>query len=231
MSAGDAERALALRQLARAYRVARRAGRKAWSTAYELLPPTRTGVRIRARQYPPPPSAFAAFGDGSWIVPPARVIGAGRMVIGSGVIVMDHAALVVGPEGNLVVGDGVRLTRFNTITCAIGVEIGDNVASSDSATIIDTWVSPLAGWSGLEPPSPPAPVVIEDGAYLGMNSIVGPGVRVGTGAFVGEGAVVTDDVPPFTVVYGNPARVTRRLDPATREWEGPLLPTAADMRR
>jgi len=45
-----------------------------------------------------------------------------------------------------------------------------------------------------------------------MRAIVLAGVTIGAGAIVGAGAVVYDDVPPFTVVLGNPARVVRRLD-------------------
>jgi len=50
-------------------------------------------------------------------------------------------------------------------------------------------------------------VVIEYGAYIGVNAIVLPSVRVGRCAIVGAGAVVTKDVPPYAIVGGNPARV------------------------
>jgi maltose O-acetyltransferase len=58
-----------------------------------------------------------------------------------------------------------------------------------------------------------APVVIEDDVWLGTNAVVLPGVRVGRGAVVGAGAVVTEDVAPFTVVAGVPARLIRALTP------------------
>lgn len=48
---------------------------------------------------------------------------------------------------------------------------------------------------------------IEAGAQIGVNATLVPGVRIGAGAIVGSGAVVTRDVPPGAVVYGNPARV------------------------
>ncbi|KTD25427.1 chloramphenicol acetyltransferase [Legionella lansingensis] len=50
-------------------------------------------------------------------------------------------------------------------------------------------------------------VVIEYGAYIGVNAIVLPSVRIGRCAIVGAGAVVTKDVPPYAIVGGNPARV------------------------
>jgi bifunctional UDP-N-acetylglucosamine pyrophosphorylase / glucosamine-1-phosphate N-acetyltransferase len=53
---------------------------------------------------------------------------------------------------------------------------------------------------------------IEDGAYIGSDSMLVAPVRIGRGAITGAGAVVTRDVPPRTVVVGVPARVTRVLD-------------------
>lgn len=59
-----------------------------------------------------------------------------------------------------------------------------------------------------------APVVIEDGAWIGAGATVLQGVRVGKGAVVAAGSVVTHDVPPGTVVAGVPARKVRdRLSP------------------
>lgn len=50
------------------------------------------------------------------------------------------------------------------------------------------------------------PVLIEDDVWLGANAIVLAGVTVGRGAVVGAGAVVTEDVPPYAIVVGVPAR-------------------------
>src|SRR5215211_4441106 len=54
-------------------------------------------------------------------------------------------------------------------------------------------------------------IAIEDGAWIGAGAIILDGVRVGCNAVVGAGAVVTRDVPPYTLVAGNPARVVRDL--------------------
>lgn len=54
-----------------------------------------------------------------------------------------------------------------------------------------------------------APVVIEDGAWLGHNVTVTAGVSIGRGAVIAAGAVVTRDVPPYSLAVGIPARVAK----------------------
>jgi maltose O-acetyltransferase len=56
----------------------------------------------------------------------------------------------------------------------------------------------------------PARVVIEDGVWIGARVIILPGVTIGTGSVIGAGSVVTRDVPPLSVVVGNPGRVVRK---------------------
>ncbi len=53
------------------------------------------------------------------------------------------------------------------------------------------------------------PIIIEDNASIGMRSIIMPGVTIGRGAVVAAGAVVTKDVPPYTIVAGNPAKIIK----------------------
>lgn len=51
--------------------------------------------------------------------------------------------------------------------------------------------------------------VIGDNCFIGGRSIILPGVKIGNNCVIGSGAVVTKDVPPFSVVAGNPARIIR----------------------
>ncbi len=56
-----------------------------------------------------------------------------------------------------------------------------------------------------------APITIEANVWIGAAATVVPGVTIGTGSVVAAGSVVTRDVPPATLVAGNPARVVREL--------------------
>jgi UDP-2-acetamido-3-amino-2,3-dideoxy-glucuronate N-acetyltransferase len=56
------------------------------------------------------------------------------------------------------------------------------------------------------------PTIVKCRASIGSNATILAGVTIGEGAIVGAGSVVTKDVPPFTIVAGNPAKVLRKVD-------------------
>lgn len=90
------------------------------------------------------------------------------------------------------------------------ISIGDDVQFGPNVQLL-TPTHPLDAdlrrqkWEAAEP------ITIGDNAWIGAGAIVLAGVSVGENAIVGAGAVVTRDVPPNTVVVGNPARVSRSL--------------------
>lgn len=51
--------------------------------------------------------------------------------------------------------------------------------------------------------------IIKDGAWIGIRAIIMPGVKVGEGAIIAAGAIVTKDVPPYSIVGGNPAQIIK----------------------
>lgn len=56
------------------------------------------------------------------------------------------------------------------------------------------------------------PIIIEDKVWIGINSTILTGVKIGYGSIVGAQSVVTHDVPPMTVVAGNPARIIKKIE-------------------
>jgi len=63
------------------------------------------------------------------------------------------------------------------------------------------------------------PTIIEEEAHIGANSVVVAGVTIGRRSQVGAGSVVTKDVPPFSVAVGNPARIIKRYNEISGQWE------------
>jgi len=120
-------------------------------------------------------------------------------VIGAGCNICDHTYI----DRDVIIGDRV--------TIKAGVYVIDGMRVAD-----DVFIGPLASFTNDRFPRSRQPfhcerIVIERGASIGAGAIFLPGVTVGTGAMVGAGSVVTRDVPPFTVVVGNPARVIREV--------------------
>jgi len=96
-----------------------------------------------------------------------------------------------------------------TLVAADRITIGDRVLVGGNASIVDFDFHPLTPEGRAEAinAGAAAPIVIEDDVFAGMEALILKGVTIGQGAVVGAGAIVTQDVPPRTVVAGNPAEV------------------------
>lgn len=107
------------------------------------------------------------------------------------------------PE-RIVLGDGVVIGVNVVLGGAGGITLGNHVRISRDV-ILET-----AGldFVGREPPYShvAAPIVIEDGVWIGARAMVLGNVTVGRGAVIAAGAIVTKDVPPGAVVAGIPAK-------------------------
>ena len=64
-----------------------------------------------------------------------------------------------------------------------------------------------------------APIIVEDEAWIGANSVITAGVTVGRHSIVAGGSVVTKNVPPYSIVGGNPAKLLKQYNTETKKWE------------
>lgn len=111
----------------------------------------------------------------------------------------------------IVIGDDVGMSG-SSISAHRSVSIGNHVLIGSGVLITDSDAHPLdADKRRLGGNGAVAPVVIEDDAFIGARAIILKGVTVGRGAIVGAGSVVVRNVPPYSVVAGNPAVVVRQL--------------------
>ena len=132
---------------------------------------------------------FAEAGEGCYIEPPFRANWGGK-----------HVRL-----GNYV------YANFNLTLVDDGyIDIGDNVMFAPNVTVITAThpVLPALREKGLQFN---VDVKICNNVWIGAGAIIMPGITVGENSVVGAGSVVTKDVPPNTVVVGNPARVLREI--------------------
>jgi acetyltransferase-like isoleucine patch superfamily enzyme len=151
-------------------------------------------------------------GEGSRTTGRPRIQNAGKMRFGSGIHVRStsvRAELVSGPAGELIVGNRCSLNGCSIAALRL-IQIGDRVRIGPGSFIIDSAFHDIHSRARIPEPKP---VIIEDDAWIANRCIILPGVRIGKAAVVGSGAVVTRDVPPFTIVGGNPAKKIGEVDP------------------
>ncbi len=133
-------------------------------------------------------------------------------------------------EGQISIGSRTFIGGGQFI-CIDSIKIGDDVMFSWGCTVADNnshshiWnqrKNDVAQWkNGLDENRigkykdwtnvKRGKIVVRDKAWIGFNSIILKGVTIGEGAIVGAGSVVTKDVPDWTIVAGNPARIIRTI--------------------
>ena len=101
----------------------------------------------------------------------------------------------------------------HTFICE-GVTIEDNVFVGHSVTFINDTYPRATSESGnlqTEDDWKVEPILVKHGASIGSSATILANVTIGENAIIGAGSVVTRDVPPKTIVAGNPARVIREI--------------------
>jgi maltose O-acetyltransferase len=112
---------------------------------------------------------------------------------------------------NVHVGDGF-FANFDCVVLDVRrVEFGENCLLGPGVHVY-TPTHPLDAEERAGGLESGRPVAVGDDVWIGGRAVLDPGVTVGDRAVVASGAVVTGDVPPDTVVRGNPAEVVRELD-------------------
>jgi len=148
-------------------------------------------------------------------------------VLGDACGAYDRATLVVGPQGQVMVGPYTVLNGVYLV-CSERISIGAHCLLAWGAVLTDAWdpasvpvsarraalrasaADPLRPFPAA---GPPRPVTVQDNVWVGFDSVILPGVTLGRGCVIGCKTVVDADVPPYAVVVGSPARILRYLEP------------------
>ncbi|WP_119302413.1 WxcM-like domain-containing protein [Dongia deserti] len=131
-------------------------------------------------------------GEGTRIWAFAHVLPGAR--IGKNCNVCDHVFI----ENDVIIGDDVTIK--SGVQLWDGVRLGNSVFVGPNATFANDKFPRSKRY-----PTRLLNTVVEDGASIGANATILPGIQIGSGAMVGAGAVVTKSVPPNALVVGNPA--------------------------
>ena len=90
-----------------------------------------------------------------------------------------------------------------------GIKIGDNLRMAANVGLI----SANHALDNYELWESPGPIEIGNNVWIGMNTVVMPGVKIGNNVIIGSGSVVTKDVPDNTIAFGNPCKVYKKKPP------------------
>ena len=185
-------------------------------------------LRMRIRKYvllPFRKRQFYRFGKGSLINRPILIFGGKSISIGDDVHIRDNARIEVVPGYSsnvpkLSIGNRVGIEEGIHLTCADSVVFEDDVTILSYCMITDInhsyqEIGIRCGEQQLEV----KPVRIKQYAVIGSGVSVMPGVTVGNNAIIGTNAVVTQDIPDYSVAAGIPAKVIRKYNFDSRNWE------------
>ena len=121
----------------------------------------------------------------------------------------------------IIIGDNCWIGIRNSFACINSIEIGNDVLFAGYVHLTDH----SHGYEDKDKPITGQPliskggIVIEDQCWLGFGCEILSGVHIGKHSIVAARAVVTKDVPPYSIVAGNPAKIIKQYNFETKQWE------------
>jgi len=169
---------------------------------------------------------FQFFGQKSRIDSPLRIDGKKYIEIGKNVLIQYKTwlacfPLLTGEEKPILkIGNHTSIGHFNHICATKSIVIENYVLTADKVYISDN----LHSYENPTIPIIQQPikqiktVVIGEGSWIGENVAI-MGASIGKNCVIGANAVVTKDIPDYSVAVGNPAKIIKRYNFETKQWE------------
>lgn len=172
---------------------------------------------LRALIYRP---FFGKFGFPSYIGKPVFLYGVRRMFIGKNVRIFPNVRLEVHGKNTLEIGNNVAIGQNVHITSASNLKIGDSstILANVFITNIDHNYEEL-GTHVLKQRITVRETIIGENCYIGIGACIQAGTILGKQCVVGANAVVRGNFEDYSVLVGAPAKVVKRYNPASKNWE------------
>ncbi len=147
-----------------------------------------------------------------------------NVIIGNNSHIDTYVKIEGCPSGYVTIGDYCHIVGHTILQGAGGLKIGDYacIAAGCKVYSASNYYKDPVDKKRFVAMSSSAPkemqyiikkeVIIEDFAFVGLNSVVLPGVKIGKGAIVGASSCVIRDVPPKTIAVGCPAKVIKKIE-------------------
>lgn len=132
--------------------------------------------------------------------------------------VTNYIGIAYNPK--IVIGEGTWVGKNCSIAAINRVEIGKNVLFAGHVHITDHSheYEDISKPVNVQPLISKGPVIIEDDCWLGFSCEILSGVHIGKHCVVAARAVVTKDIPSYSIVAGNPAKIIKRYDMELGKW-------------
>lgn len=140
----------------------------------------------------------------------------GRLEIGENTLFEPHVWITMPADAHVRIGAGSFLNLAVMVAAVERVEIGSNVMLANGCFVtdgnhrFDDLDRPVT-WQGF---TTKGPTRVGDNVWCGANVVITSGVTVGERCVIGANSVVTDDLPPYSIAAGAPARVLSRIEGA-----------------
>lgn len=154
-----------------------------------------------------------------------QVCGVKNLSVGAGSCIGDDTWLNVcirDDKVRLKIGKCVLIGRRDVISTGGEMEIGDYCIFAPNVYVGDVdhdYQNDIYKPILLRGSTDNRKLVIEESCWMAMNCVIAGQLTIGRCSVVGANSVVTRDVPAFSVVAGNPAKLIRMYDPTTKKWE------------
>ena len=138
----------------------------------------------------------------------------GRLEVGAGTLLEPHVWITAPGSARVRIGSGTFLNIGVMVAAVARVEIGDHCMFANGCFVtdgnhrFDDPDTPVP-WQGF---TTKGPVRVADNVWCGANVVITSGVTVGERCVIGANSVVTEDIPPFSIAAGAPARVLRTIE-------------------
>ena len=162
--------------------------------------------------------AFGAFGKHNYLFD-LELLNPQNIFLGSNLWI-SKTRLASSKGGKLIIGNHVAIGRFSQIFALQSIIIEDGVLMAENTFISDNTHT----FTDITTPvrdqdiKPLGNVVIGSGTWIGRNVVVN-GCKIGRNCIIGAYTFLKKDIPDYCVVVGNPARIVKRYNPQSGQWE------------
>lgn len=142
----------------------------------------------------------------------------GSIILGFNTQIYPYARIqCINGDSKILIGNNTFIGYRFTCLCKSNIDIGNNCLIAEDVFVTDYnhSTNKLVGYNELVSKK----VIIGNDVWIGQKAIILPGVTIGDGAIIGAGSIVTKDIPSNCVAVGNPARIIKKWNDKTKEYD------------